>query len=140
MHLPDINFWLALAFDSHKHHAPATEWFAGALPADCAFCRLTQQGVLRLATTPAVLGDKALTLVEAWQMYDALFADPRVVFAEEPEDIEARWRNYTRARSFSPKVWNDAYLAAFAASADFDLVTFDQGFLQYDGLRYLIVR
>lgn len=29
MFLPDINLWLALAFESHFHHASAKRWIAG---------------------------------------------------------------------------------------------------------------
>ena len=41
--------------------------------------------------------------------------------------------------AFSPKVWNDAYLAAFARSVDFEVVTFDQGFAHYANLRRTIL-
>lgn len=27
MFLPDVNLWLALAFESHVHHAAARSWF-----------------------------------------------------------------------------------------------------------------
>jgi toxin-antitoxin system PIN domain toxin len=84
MHLPDINVWLALAFASHKHHGAATNWFEHLQSGEAAFCRFTQLGFLRLATTPKVLVEKPLTLVEAWHSYDELFRDPRVVFSEEP--------------------------------------------------------
>jgi toxin-antitoxin system PIN domain toxin len=134
MHLPDINFWLALAFASHNHHARAAEWFAGVPAGACAICRLTQQGFLRLATTPKVLARRPVTLIEAWRLYDRLFADPHVVFAEEPANLETHWRHYTQRRSFSPKVWNDAYLAAFARAASFEVVSFDTGLAQYKGV------
>jgi toxin-antitoxin system PIN domain toxin len=138
MHLPDINVWLALAFTSHKHHDAALEWFENRDSGDCAFCRLTQQGFLRLATTPYA-SEKPLTLIQAWRAYDDLFHDPRVVFSEEPDDLEIFWREYTRRRSFSPKVWNDAYLAAFARAAGFERVSFDQGFKQYRYLKHTIL-
>ncbi len=80
-----------------------------------------------------------LTLIEAWRAYDDLFHDPRVVFSEEPADLETFWRQYTRRRSFSPKVWNDAYLAAFARAADFTLVSLDQGFKQYRHVKCMIL-
>lgn len=135
MILPDINVWLALAFESHMHHASAKLWF-DAIPDSevVAFCRLTQQGFLRLATNPKVFGDEAVSLVDAWKLFDILLSDPRVRFAEEPVGIESCWRNYTARQTFSTKVWSDAYLAAFARTADFKLVTFDQGFVQFADL------
>ena len=51
--LPDINVWLALTFDSHIHHAAAKAWFDPLSDEVCYFCRLTQQGFLRLATNSA---------------------------------------------------------------------------------------
>ena len=132
--LPDINLWLALAFESHVHHAAASAWFEGLSGETCVFCRMTQQGFLRLATNPKALGEEADTLLKGWELYDAFQADPRVRFIAEPAEIEAFWRDYTYRRTFSPKVWNDAYLAAFARAMDCHLVTFDQAFAQYADL------
>ena len=140
MHLPDINVWLALTFDLHVHHPAAKTWF-DSLPSDavCFFSRLTQQGFLRLATNPRVFGKHAVTLPDAWQKYDILLSDPRVAFAEEPADIENHWRTFTQSQSFSPQVWNDAYLAAFALAGNLELVTFDRGFSQYPNLTCTIL-
>ena len=118
MFLPDINLWLALAFESHVHHGGAKNWFDGATNDGCCFCRLTQQGFLRLATNPKAFGEEAVTLSEAWQLYDEFFLDPRVSFTDEPPNVEGHWRAYTQRRTFSPKVWNDAFLAAFARTAN----------------------
>jgi toxin-antitoxin system PIN domain toxin len=137
--LLDVNVWLALAFESHEHHAAATDWFDKAAPDSCSFCRLVQLGFLRLATNPKAFGKAAVRLVQAWRMYDELLADPRVVWTEEPEALEVFWREYSRRRAFSPKVWNDAYLAAFARAAEFEVVSFDQAFKQYRSLKHTIL-
>lgn len=110
MLLPGINVWLALAFDAHVHHLAAKNWFDGLSDQACSFCRLTQQGFLRLATNPSVFGKNAVMLPEAWQKYDLFLGDPRVSFSNEPADIEQLWRAHTQRQSFSPHVWNDAYL------------------------------
>jgi uncharacterized protein len=94
---------------------------------------------LRLATNPQALGEQAVSLLRAWQIYDALLADPRVIFVAEPASLETYWRVYTRRRTFSDKVWSDAYLAAFARAADFELVSLDQGFRQYRNLKHAIL-
>jgi predicted nucleic acid-binding protein len=57
MFLPDINVWLALAFESHVHHEVAKGWLEGLSSEGCAFCRTTQQGFLRLATNPKAFDD-----------------------------------------------------------------------------------
>jgi hypothetical protein len=130
--LPDVNVWLALSFRSHEHHAKANNWFTGIDEASSVlFCRLTQQGFLRLATHPKITGAEAVRLRDAWRLYDRIFEDPRVSFAVEPHGTEQRWRALTQAPMFSPKIWNDAYLAAFASVADYAVVTFDRGFTQF---------
>jgi uncharacterized protein len=139
MLLPDVNVWLALTFDSHVHHPRAKSWF-DTLPGElCLFCRSTQQGFLRLVTNANVFGQHALTLSEAWQNYDVLQSDPYISFIDEPPGIEPLWRIHTGGQTFSPKIWNDAYLAAFAQAANFELVTFDQGFAQYQHVRVKIL-
>jgi predicted nucleic acid-binding protein len=50
--LPDVNLWLALAFESHVHPPAATAWFRNLSDDGCFLCRMTQQGFLRLATNP----------------------------------------------------------------------------------------
>ena len=52
--LPDINVWPALAFDGHAHHRAARNWFDALTTDVCFFCRLTQQGFMRLASNPSV--------------------------------------------------------------------------------------
>ena len=135
MYLPDNNLWLALAFPSHAHHAPAKAWMQTVTDQNaCCFCRVTQMGFLRLATNPKVLGNHTVSMVEAWRGFDLMLSDDRIVLVEEPAGIEAIWRSVTNRRSFSTNVWTDAYLAAFAITADLELVTFDKGFTQYKGL------
>jgi predicted nucleic acid-binding protein len=67
-------------------------------------------------------------------LYDAFRADSRIDFLDEPPALPALWREHTDRQTYSPKVWNDAYLAAFACTGDLKLVTFDQSFAQYAGL------
>ena len=112
--LPDINVWLALAFASHTHHSFAKIWFDSVPSENCFFCRMTQQGFLRLATNPRVMREHAVTLSGAWRLYDAFLHNPRVSFADEPLGVDPIWRGYTQSETFTPKVWNDDSLAAFA--------------------------
>lgn len=139
MFLPDVNVWLALTFRAHIHHVAAKAWFDGLGTEVCYFCRLTQQGFLRLATNRKAFPTDAVQMDEAWRVYDTLLSDPRVAFAPEPPGIEPNWRAFTASQQFSPRVWNDAYLAAFAIAANWELVTFDQGLKVYAGLNCRIL-
>ena len=125
---PDVNVWVALTYEGHAHHRMAATWFE-TLQSDVSlvFCRLTQLGLLRLLTTDAVMGDEAMTQPQAWAAYDRWHQDPRVEFADEPADVEARFRALTRLRQPATKDWADSYLAAFATVGQLTLVTFDRG-------------
>jgi uncharacterized protein len=125
---PDINVWVALTHGGHVHHDVASDWFASLEPvARLHFCRFTQLGFLRLVTAQAVMGkDDVLTQIEAWSIYDRWLQDDRVAFIEEPPGMDRRFRALTRLKSASPKSWADAYLAAFAGTAQLTLVTFDR--------------
>jgi predicted nucleic acid-binding protein len=48
--------------------------------------------------------------------------------------LEADWQRLSTVPSASPKLWMDAYLAAFAISGGYRLVTFDNAFTQFQGL------
>jgi toxin-antitoxin system PIN domain toxin len=107
-------------------------------PASIWFCRATQQTLLRLLTNASVLGaygNPPLTNREAWAVYQALVADDRVSLrATEPEGLEALWERFALRGTASPKLWMDAYLAAFALASGCQLVTTDGAFRQFRGL------
>jgi toxin-antitoxin system PIN domain toxin len=139
MLLPDVNVWLALTFDSHVHHPAAKMWFDALTGNVCSFCRITQQGFLRLATNPSVFGSHALTMPDAWQKFDTFQSDPYVSYVEEPLKLEQHWRNFTGQASHSPNVWTDAYLAAFAVAGNYELVSFDKSLVQYSGVNCVVL-
>ena len=137
--LPDVNVWFAMTFDSHTHHPSAKTWFDALTDDLIFFCRMTQQGFLRLTTNPKVAGTHVQTLTEAWRTYDTYLNDPRIGLAGEPANIESQWRGFTQGSTFSPNVWNDGYLAAFSVAGNFELVTFDKGFARYPGLTHTLL-
>jgi uncharacterized protein len=60
--------------------------------------------------------------------------DDRITFAPEPDGIDPVWRGFAARSTSSPKLWMDAYLAAFALAGHHELATFDAGFRQFAGL------
>lgn len=144
MNLCDANVWLALALSHHIHHAAARRWFDSvAEPGAVLFCRATQQTLLRLLTNASVLapyGNEPLTNAQAWATYEAIAEDDRVALrAEEPVQVESRWKQFAARETASPKLWMDAYIAAFAVAAGLRLVTTDVGFRQFRALNPLIL-
>ena len=104
MLLPDVNVWLALVFDAHVHHPSALAWLNSITHETVYFCRLTQQGFLRLANNPKVFPRDAVSTDMAWQLYDTTLSDRRVSFVDEPAGLETAWRGLTQGRQFSPKL------------------------------------
>ncbi len=139
MLLPDVNVWLALVFSAHVHHPAALAWMNSLSGEISYFCRVTQMGFLRLANNPKVFPKDAVSAAVAWQLYDTTRSDPRVSYANEPPGLERAWRQFTQGQQFSPKLWNDAYLAAFALTGGYKLVTFDQALSQYSGVAVAIL-
>jgi len=139
MHLPDVNVLLALAFDAHEHHPPALRWLNSVGDGQAGLCRVTQSGFLRLASNPALFGDEALTPVEAWACYDRLAEDTRFEFSLEPMGLEHFWRRLTLGDTYSPKVWTDRYLAAFAIAGGHSIVTFDGAFASVPDAEALVL-
>ena len=123
----DANVWLALIWSRHVHAEKAREWFARSDEEKFYFCRFTQITVLRLLTTPAVMGSDVKQMPQAWAVWDEICSDDRIAFLAEPESFETQFRKLSGLRSTSPKVWADSYLLAFASVAGLKLITFDQG-------------
>ena len=126
---PDVNVWLALTHGRHVHHEIASDWLA-TLDGDVRlrFCRITQLGLLRLLTAEVVMREDVLTQAEAWRAYDRWIETGHVEIADEPAGLDASFRRLSRRRQASPKLWGDAYLAAFAEASEMTLVTFDRAF------------
>lgn len=132
-YLPDVNVWVALAVGEHVQHAAAKAWLDDCA-ASVAFCRVTQMGLLRLLTNSRVMAGDALSAARAWNVLDAFCEDGRVLFVPEPSGLEDRWRAITKRPNTGPNFWTDAYLAAFAATMEFTVVTFDKSFRQHKGV------
>jgi uncharacterized protein len=132
-YFPDVNVWLALAARGHESHAASAEWLSGISEGSLYFCRLTQLGLLRLLTQPAVMRHEVQTQIGAWKTYDRLLADERIAFHPEPESMNDEVRRLTSKPQHSSNDWPDAYLTAFARGANLKLVTFDRGLSKLAG-------
>lgn len=143
MVLADSNFWVALTIPKHEFHAAAEAWFARLkAPEVVAFCRSTQQSFLRLLTTSSLfapLGNLPLSNKAAWTVYEGYHTDMRISWLNEPRGLETQWQKLSAGPRPSPKLWMDAYLAAFAIAGGYPFVTTDQAFRQFKGLDLVIL-
>lgn len=141
-HLVDVNVFLAASIGSHAHHLTARRWVDGVEPpATLGFCRITEMAYLRLVTQPIADGFRPLTNRTAAAMYLAWCQDERVELIGEPAGLAGLWPRLALRDECAPKLWTDAYLAAFAIAAGCRLVTFDRAFQQFDseGLDLLLL-
>ncbi len=125
MKLVDVGVWLAAVWGRHVSYPVAADWF-GKEADDIAFCRVTQMGLLRLLSNPAIMGDDAVDRSQAWRIYDQLSADERVLWADEPAELDGVWRAISAREGKSHKLWTDDYLAAFAQASGAALITLDR--------------
>ncbi|MBU3061088.1 type II toxin-antitoxin system VapC family toxin [Nocardia sp. NEAU-G5] len=125
MTLVDVGVWHAAVWGRHAHHRAAANWF-GEQADGLLLCRVTQTGLLRLLSNPAVMGADALSRSAAWRIVDQLNEDERVLWADEPADLEAVFRAFSAKNDNSHKLWTDDYLAAFAQTSSAAFATLDR--------------
>src|SRR5687768_10955188 len=142
--LADSNVWLALTLSKHLFHPVCHKWLkACTKTGEVLFCRATQQSLLRLLTTRAVLstyGNPPLSNAEAWSIYEGFCEDKRITFVDEPRGLTAHWKRLSAVNEASPKKWMDDYLAAFAMAGGYQLVTTDKDFNRYDAASIHVLR
>lgn len=137
--LADVNVWLALLQADHVHHLHARRWFEGLIAHEARVCRLSQLSLLRLLTNRAVMKSAVLSNQAAMSLVDSLLHDERVAFAAEPAAIGDRFSAYVSLGIPANQVISDAYLAAFARTLDWTLVTFDRGMRNFSQLRVVLL-
>ena len=137
--LLDANVWLALAVEAHTHHRRATAYWEQEAAPVAVFCRVTQMAFLRLLTNRAVMGSQVLSPSAAWAKTADFMRLPEVELFDEPLGVEDAWERFATSGRFSPSLWTDAYLAAFAVRAGLRLVSFDKGFSKFEGVHPLVL-
>lgn len=122
MALLDVNALVALAWDSHVHHAPMREWFAARGSSGWATCPITESGFVRVSSNPKALPSAigvsaargVLTALRALDDHRFLVDDVSIVAPDVPE--VTGYRQVT-----------DAHLLTLARRSGMRLVTFDAG-------------
>jgi len=96
---------------------------------------MTQHSFLRLVTASSlqkIYNSRPISNAEAVATYEKLQGLPQVIWLDEPDGLEALWFQLAGLKSTSPKVWMDAYLAAFAIGHEAELVTADADFRNFE--------
>ncbi len=131
MDLPDLNVWFALLVPEHPFHVRALRYWNEA--EDPVLVRVTALGLLRLLTNPKAMDGKPLGVEEAWRVYRELREASGVPLVEEPPGLDEALETLLLP-DLSPRLWTDAYLAAFALVGGYRLVSFDRDFRRFSSL------
>jgi uncharacterized protein len=124
MALLDVNALVALAWDSHVHHARMRAWFVANSSAGWATCPITESGFVRVSSNPKVL-PSAIGVDAARGVLAALRERPGHSFLTDDVSVNdgdmpaiAGYRQVT-----------DAHLLTLARRRGVRLVTFDASIL-----------
>lgn len=134
----DSNIWVALTFSAHPFHLSATSVLESCSETKAAVCcRATELSFLRLITTTALTqayGFPNLSNRQATGILADFLQLPYVNFQDEPPATHELWLRLADRSTGSPKLWMDAYLAAFAISGSLRFVTTDKDFRQFQSI------
>ncbi|MGF1678664.1 MAG: TA system VapC family ribonuclease toxin, partial [Candidatus Methylacidiphilales bacterium] len=97
-----------------------------------------EQGFLRIVTHPKIYSAPT-PLKEACSFLDILCSAPSVEITQWTPSVRKRWIQLCLDLKLQGNDCNDAMLAALAIEKSLRLVTFDQGFERFPGLRLLLL-
>lgn len=120
MGLLDVNALVALAWDSHVHHASIRAWFDANADAGWATCPVTESGFVRVSSNPKVLSH-AIGVATAVDVLGALRAVDGHRFLTDDVSLT----DTDVPRMVGHQQVTDAHLVAVARRHSVRLVTFD---------------
>lgn len=122
--LLDVNALVALAWDSHVHHARIRAWFLANSAAGWATCPITESGFVRVSSNPKVL-PSVIGTATAQDVLSALRGRPGHRFLVD--DISMNDTDVPAMAGY--RQVTDAHLLALARRNDASLITFDASIL-----------
>lgn len=128
MALLDVNALVALAWDSHIHHARMRQWFAEHARQGWATCPLTESGFVRVSTNPKVL-PSPIGVIDARRVLAALRSAPGHGFlVDDVSIVDPDFPAIVGHRQVT-----DGHLLTLARRSGVRLVTFDSALLTLAG-------
>lgn len=120
--LLDVNVLIALCDGRHEHHLSAAQWFVQHAAAGWASCPLTQNGAIRIMSTPAYPGARPVSQV--LQQVHTLCASAHHRFWPDAVSL-VQDGTLNPAHLLGHRQLTDAYLLALAVHFKGQLVTLD---------------
>ena len=128
MSLLDVNALVALAWDSHVHHAAMRAWFAANGSVGWATCPITESGFVRVSSNPIVL-PSAIAVDTARGVLSTLRTHPAHRFLTD--DVSLGDSDVPSIAGY--RQVTDAHLLTLARRRGVRLVTFDSSILALGG-------
>jgi hypothetical protein len=126
--LLDVNALVALAWDSHVHHATMRAWFASNGSGGWATCPITESGFVRVSSNPIVL-PSAIGVDAARGVLSTLRSHPNHRFIAD--DVSMGDSDVPSIAGY--RQVTDAHLVTLAHRGAMRLVTFDSSILAMAG-------
>jgi toxin-antitoxin system PIN domain toxin len=135
--LADTNVWIAFNFEGHPHNGHAVAFLdSRSEESPVFFSRAVENSTLRLLSNPSVCraygsppltNQQSVAILTDWRSQENLLC-----LDAEPAGTRELWLELAAIPSASPKVWMDAYLAAFAIRAGIPFATLDSDFRRFE--------
>ena len=122
MALLDVNALVALAWDSHVHHARVRAWFAANGRAGWATCPITESGFVRVSSNPKVLPSPIGVASARAVLASLRTAGTHRFLADDVSITDSDFPDIAGHRQVT-----DAHLLTLARRRVVRLVTFDAG-------------
>ena len=137
MNIVDANVLLYAVNVEAAHHKRARRWLDSALSGDdtVAFAWIALLAFLRLSTKVGLF-PSPLTVDQAMARVDAWLAAPPAVVVEPTVDHARIIGGLLTAVGSGANLVNDAHLAALAIEHRCGIVSFDNDFARFDGVRW----
>ncbi len=137
MKIVDLNVLLYVVNRDAEHHEAALDWWTTALEGDetIGLPWVVLLGFVRLSTNPRVF-PQPLADTQAADKLDAWLKLSVVTVPREKDTHWAVLRGLLSASGTAGNLTTDAHIAALALSRDATVVSFDNDFARFPGLRF----
>lgn len=137
MKLVDANVLLYAVNTDARHHEQSRHWLDSALSGEAtvAFAWIALLGFVRLSTKTGLF-PTPLTTAQAFSRVDAWLQNPASVVVQPTPDHARIVRALLESTGTGGNLVNDAHLAALATEHKCQVVSFDNDFDRFEGVRW----
>ena len=138
--LPDTNLLIYSVNASSPFHSVAAPWLSSAFaaPGGIAFAWNALIGFVRVATHPRIMA-APLSVGEATSMVDEWLSHPRATLVNPGTHHADVLFKLLLQCGTAGNLTSDAHIAALAIEHNAEVLTFDQDFARFTGLRYQLL-